>query len=186
MASRLNQESPVIISDLTGECQMINCELLARWEGKMNGSNFFQFEADFVDSLRCIPMQVRMKLDTCGVKLKLSHWHQFNQQERQTLVSMPCTTTEEAKAYQDFLQNLVVEKTGSPAKDLPVDPNAPWMEPSTIPLEVLRKAAEFGIEITLEQWAQLSALQRFALIKLSSPSHEHRNFLPALREFNLV
>jgi hypothetical protein len=26
---------------------------------------FFQFEADFVESLCCIPMQVRLKLDTC-------------------------------------------------------------------------------------------------------------------------
>jgi hypothetical protein len=60
-------------------------------------TNFFQFEADFVDSLRCIPMQVRMKLDTCGIKLKLTHWHQFTQQERQALVEMPCTTAEKSK-----------------------------------------------------------------------------------------
>ena len=131
-------------------------------------------------------MQVRMKLDTCGIKLKLSHWHQFNQQQRQILVSMPCTTKEETRVYQDFLQSLIVEKTGSPAKDLPIDPHPPWMEPSTIPLEVQEKAAEFGIKITMEQWTTLSALQRFALLKLSRPSHENRNFLPALREFNLV
>ena len=49
-------------------------------------SEFFKFEDDFVDSLRCIPMQVRFKLDNCGVKLKLSHWYQFTEQERQTLV----------------------------------------------------------------------------------------------------
>jgi len=35
-------------------------------------ADFFQFEADFVDSLRCIPMQVRFKLATCGIKLKLT------------------------------------------------------------------------------------------------------------------
>ena len=63
-----------------------------------NFLNFFKFEADFVESLRCIPMQVRMKLDTCGVKLKLTHWHQFSQQERQTLVEMPCLTDEDRKS----------------------------------------------------------------------------------------
>ncbi|HEY9298982.1 MAG TPA: nitrate reductase associated protein, partial [Phormidium sp.] len=31
----------------------------------MTTTKFFQFEADFVNSLRCIPMQVRYKLDTC-------------------------------------------------------------------------------------------------------------------------
>ncbi|MFM7384388.1 MAG: nitrate reductase associated protein, partial [Microcystaceae cyanobacterium] len=58
--------------------------------------NFFQFEQDFVASLRCIPMLVRMKLDTCGVKLKLTHWHQLDQTERQNLVTWPCTTPAEA------------------------------------------------------------------------------------------
>ena len=66
-------------------------------------TNFFQFEADFVDSLRCIPMQVRMKLDTCGVKLKLTHWHQFTPQERQELVEKPCTTVEEIQTYREYI-----------------------------------------------------------------------------------
>ena len=43
---------------------------------------FFEFEADFVDSWRCIPMQVRYKLDTCGIKLKLAEWNQMNQTNR--------------------------------------------------------------------------------------------------------
>ena len=69
-----------------------------------------------------------MKLDSCGVKLKLSHWHNFNQQERQVLVAMPCTTGEESQAYREFLQNLVMEKTGVPARELSVDTNPPWMD----------------------------------------------------------
>jgi hypothetical protein len=50
---------------------------------------FFEFEADFVEALRCIPMQVRLKLDTCGIKLKLQDWNHFNQAERQ----MSCRET---------------------------------------------------------------------------------------------
>jgi hypothetical protein len=56
---------------------------------------FFQFEADFVESLRCVPMQVRYKLDTCGVKLKLPDWNHFSQAERQQLVELPCETETE-------------------------------------------------------------------------------------------
>ena len=146
-------------------------------------TDFFQFEADFVDSFRCIPMQVRMKLDTCGVKLKLSHWSQLNQQERQVLVSLPCTTMEETQAYREFLQNLVIEETGEPAKELRIAPNPPWLNDSEIPLETQEKAAEFNVTLTEKQWVKLTPLQRFALIKLSRPSHENRNFLPALKEF---
>jgi hypothetical protein len=49
-------------------------------------SHFFQFESDFVASLRCIPMQVRFNLDTCGIKLKLHQWNQFTPGQREKLV----------------------------------------------------------------------------------------------------
>jgi hypothetical protein len=147
---------------------------------------FFKFEADFVESLRCIPMQVRMKLDTCGVKLKLTHWHQFSQQERQALVEIPCLTDDEVEAYGEYVQQLVISHTGSPASELPIDDNPAWMDLRTIPDSVQKKAQEFDLLITLQQWAALKPEQRFALIKLSRSSHENKNFFPALQEFNLV
>lgn len=149
-------------------------------------SDFFQFEADFVESWRCIPMQVRMKLDTCGVKLKLSHWNHFSVEERQILVSLPCITQQESQTYREYLQNLVKEKTGEPAGELPIDDSPPWLDDANVPLAVQEKAAEFELKITAEQWKNLTPSQRFALIKLSLPSHENKNFLPALKEFNLA
>lgn len=149
-------------------------------------SDFFTFEADFVDSLHCIPMQVRLKLDTCGVKLKLNHWNQFSDQERQSLVALNCTTDKQAAAYKEYLQNLVLQKTGSVAKDLPVEANPPWLDSQTIPERIMTKAQEFDVTISQQQWAQLTPLQRFALWKLSRPSHENRNFYPALQEFQLA
>ena len=149
-------------------------------------NTFFDFETDFVDSLRCIPMTVRMKLDTCGVKLKLSHWMQLSQPERMVLVNMACTTAAEAAIYRDFLQKLITEKTGNPAGELAIDPHPPWLDDSQIPDTVREKARELQIEISLEQWKKLHPFQRFALIKLSRPSHENINFYPALKEFHIV
>lgn len=148
--------------------------------------HFFQFEADFVESLRCIPMQVRYKLDACGVKLKLQHWHQFTQGERQSLVDLPCGTEEEAASYREHLQQMVLEHTGQAASDLPVEALPAWMDETVIPLSVQEKATETGVELTLEQWRSLSPLQRFVLIKLSRSGHENSNFLPAMQEFQLV
>jgi hypothetical protein len=51
---------------------------------------------------------------------------------------------------------------------------------------VQEKANEIEHAIALDQWASLTPLQRFALIKLSRSGHENRNFLPALQEFDLV
>ncbi|MEG4942977.1 nitrate reductase associated protein [Microcoleus sp. F4-D5] len=147
---------------------------------------FFEFEADFVEALRCIPMQVRLKLDTCGIKLKLQDWNHLTQAEREILVEKPCLTPAEIIDYREQLNKILILHTGKPGTDLAVDENPPWMDAATVPESVSVKAQEFGVTIALEQWASLQPLQRFALIKLSRSSHENRNFLPAVKEFHLV
>ncbi|XGV98225.1 MAG: nitrate reductase associated protein [Leptolyngbya sp. BL-A-14] len=149
-------------------------------------TQFFQFEADFVESLRCIPMQVRLKLDTCGIKLKLPQWHQFTQDDRQTLLELPCETLTEVHTYRNVLTQLVQERTGTAASTLAIDPTPPWLDTTTIPASVQAKAQEVGATITLDQWDQLLVAERFALIKLSRSNHENANFLPALKEFHVL
>ena len=148
-------------------------------------SGGFQFEQEFIGSLRCIPMLVRLKLDTCGVKLKLNHWNQFTQAERQTLVTMTCDSPETAAAYQQHLQGLVTRYTGQPAKEIEVPAQPLWLEPLP-PEELKQQATAHNMTITEPDWQGLSPAQRFALIKLSRPSHENRNFMPALKEFGLA
>lgn len=148
--------------------------------------DFFQFEADFVDSLRCIPMQVRFKLDTCGIKLKLADWNHFTPSERQALLEKACTTPTEIQAYREFLQHLVQQHSGAPASELPVEPQPAWIDATTIPFSIQEKAQEIGVAVTPQQWAALTHLQRFALLKLSRSSHENKNFLPAMQEFHLL
>lgn len=147
---------------------------------------FFQFEADFTDSLRCIPMMVRYKLDSCGVKLKLTHWNKFTPSERQQLVDLPCATETDLQAYRNCLRELVQMHLGELPSDLPVDPRPAWLDAGVIPAEVQTQAQSLGLEIRPDQWAGLTPLQRFALIKLSRSQHENSNFLPAMQEFNLV
>ncbi|HEY9799159.1 MAG TPA: nitrate reductase associated protein [Leptolyngbyaceae cyanobacterium] len=148
-------------------------------------TDFFQFEADFVDSLRCIPMQVRYKLDTCGIKLKLSDWNHMAQAEREALVELPCTTETEIQAYQEYLQQLIIKHTGTPAAKLPIESDPVWLNANTIPDSIQDKAQEIGVNLTLSQWVNLTPLQRFALIKLSRSRHENQNFPKAIAEFHL-
>ena len=147
---------------------------------------FFAFENDFAATLRCIPMVVRLKLDTCGVKLKLADWGKLSQGDRNTLVTLPCETPLQAQEYGDYLRNLVKEKTGTLPKDLPSDPHPPWLDVTVIPQEVIAQVENLNQTITIQQWANLEPLQRFALIKLSRSSHETSNFLPAMKEFKLI
>ena len=45
---------------------------------------------------------------------------------------------------------------------------------------------EFGLIISKQQWKTLTQLQRFALLKLSRPGHESKNFIRAVKEFGLI
>lgn len=148
-------------------------------------SPYFEFEQDFVGSLRCIPMVVRHHLDTCGVKLKLDHWNNFSQDQRQKLVDWPCDTPAAAQTYKAQLQQLITAQTGSPAKTLEIQETPPWRQLSDIPDSVVAKFATEQVPLMLSQWSGLSELQRFALVKLSRASHENRNFMPAVKEFGL-
>jgi hypothetical protein len=62
----------------------------------------------------------------------------------------------------------------------------PWEDCTVVPARVQERAQEIGCELTLEQWAALTSLQRFALIELVRPCHEGHNFLRVLKEFGLV
>jgi len=145
----------------------------------------FKFEEDFVASLRCIPMYVRFKLDTVGLKLKLSHWARLGLEDRRMLADTPCETAEEIDAYRLLLSRLVLERIGEPLSELPASHDSDWEQEST-PERILARAGEIGVSITQEQWAGLLPLQRFALVKLVRPGHEARNFEPALQEFGLL
>jgi hypothetical protein len=147
---------------------------------------FFEFEADFVAALRCIPMQVRYKLDTCGIKLKLQHWHSFSTIQRQKLVDLPCDTSTEINDYRENLRSQVFQYFNTYPSDLPIDQEPVWMQTAFIPISVVQHAQEINFAIALTQWQNLTPLQRFALIKLSTSNHENNNFLPALQEFGLL
>ena len=151
---------------------------------------FFKFEADFVESLRCIPMQVRYKLDTCGVKLKLQHWLSFDQTERQMLIDLPCDRPSEIADYRKTLRSLVFAKFQIYPHDLAIAPAPDWFSdqiPETVKQQIQSLSLELSPQvINLNQWQNLSPLQKFALIKLSTSHHENSNFLPALQEFGFT
>lgn len=147
---------------------------------------YFAFEADFVeDNVRCIPMIVRFKLDACGIKLKLSEWSRFTVTERDELADRPCASLEAIATYKQFLQSLLLNRTGATGTAIAVDEQPAWANTETVAASLHEKVSEFGWEITNRQWMQLSNLQRFALLKLCKPGHENRNFPIAMREFGL-
>jgi hypothetical protein len=147
-------------------------------------ARYFEFESDFVDTLRCVPMCVRHKLDLAGVKLKLNEWSKMDPAERAYMAEMPCGTRDEVRGFRDFTSLLVRINCGA-LPSLMTPPEALWDAPEA-PAQVTGKAAALGASIPPATWNSLDVLQRFALVKLSRPGHEGANFAPALREFGIV
>lgn len=154
----------------------------------MDGSPFyFQFEKDFIEEgIRCIPMIVRFKLDACGIKLKLSQWSKFSMNERDTLCELKCDKEFELQLYRNYLQQLVYNYTSKEATELTIDRDPEWSHTNKIPFSLQQELAKYNWEISLLQWKSLSNLKRFALMKLSKPGHENKNFPKAIKEFGLV
>lgn len=147
---------------------------------------YFAFESDFVSTMRCIPMQVRYKLDAVGIKLGLKEWIRLSPDERRALAEMPGTTSNELSCYRAHLSELMQARYDTAAKEIPVPEDPAWLDAAQVPQELLERAAEIAVTISTQQWAGLTPLQRFALLKLCRPGHENMNFLPALKEFGLA
>ena len=148
---------------------------------------FFKFEEDFIESdISCIPMIVRFKLDACGIKLKLAEWSRMKPEEREGLAMAECETVEDLARYRENLQRLIFERTGKPATEIPVPESPAWSRADEIPYTIKEKLQENESCFSLEQWQGLSHLQRFALLKLTSPGHENKNFPKAMAEFGLT
>lgn len=153
-----------------GETRIIECR-------------FFDFENDFVGTLKCIPMIIRYKLDICMIKLKLPDWVKLSYQEKDNLAQMPCYAAFEVENYSRYVNQLVWKYTGSYPSAL-LEINDKWTSIDEVPEEVNEKAAEWECpEISLKQWTSLDLLERFALVKLSRSGHEGKNFPYAVREF---
>ena len=147
----------------------------------------FIFETDFVGTMRCVPMAVRFKLDQCGIKLSLRQWNCLSYERRLHLFHDPCTTTAEIDQYRARLVSWIRITTGEIAKEIVIERDPAWAHRSSIPDDIVRHAKAQSLPApTLRQWAALSPLQRFALLKLTRPGHDNINFTPALREFGLL
>ena len=131
--------------------------------------------------LRCIPLCVRRKLDLIGIKLKLTHWQEFNLTEKSKIVNWP-DSRKELLNLKEFLKDKTSNSKYGEAKEIKESINEPWQNNTKVPYKVLKAAQKRGINISDEKWKNLSELDRFAFCKLIRPSHEHNNLDKAFDE----
>ena len=130
-------------------------------------------------------MAVRRKLDLAGVKLKLQHWSELPATERADLLAWADDPTA-IEALREHLLRRTASLSAGQARELPRPAGEPWQQGEELPAVLAASCAQLGLKVRGDGWAELDELQRFALVKLSHPGHEHRNLPRALAEFGLL
>jgi len=119
-------------------------------------------------------MAVRRKLDLCGCKVKLQQWLELSEFDRKEILM-----------WSDYPEELVklAQRLANCSSKMLIKDQETWQNTDQIPKDLSCSCIEIGIQIpSLEQWKALDELERFALVKLSHPGHEHRNLASALKE----
>jgi len=143
----------------------------------------FKFEAEIYESLNCLPMAARRKLDAVGIKLHLAQWEHLGRGERLMICHAPADSEEEQRALRTFIEEVALARTGSPAKILPDDARRSANPPDHAPKVLAQHARVSGVELDEKAWVALDDDQRYALIKLGDSEKPSHNLKVALQEF---
>ena len=78
----------------------------------------FKFEDEMHESLQCVPMAVRRKLDRVGLKIGLEQWKSLDHGERLAICHLPVDSSEELNALGVFIREAMKRRLG-------VEPKSP-------------------------------------------------------------
>jgi hypothetical protein len=142
----------------------------------------FAFEAEIYQSLNCLPMAARRKLDRLGLKISLEQWQRLSRGERLMICHAPATMPDECDALKLFIDEVAVARSGSPPRPLSDEGRKEAEPPPQPPPSLIANAQAAGIAVTSSQWEQLDGDERYALVKLGGSARPSHNFKAALEE----
>ncbi|MGV3742945.1 MAG: nitrate reductase associated protein [Burkholderiaceae bacterium] len=153
-------------------------------------NELLQFEQEKCRDPRRFPMHFRLKLDVCGIKLAKRDWARFDSTTRKALLAVPCETPAQIAAFRTLLLNAIHACGGEVVEieaRMPAGTHFPWMNRTTVPDSVRLQVTSLVKEaVDFARWAELSDLQRFALIKLTEPGKSKPALRGVLEEFSLL
>jgi hypothetical protein len=143
----------------------------------------FGFEADIYETLSCVPMMVREKLDHVAIKISLEQWLKFALHERRQICALPIDTARDLRKLSDLIRRLVREHCGEEPSTLSADQRQAAFPTLELPAHLAANASALGFNLSRESWTLLAADERYALLKLGGGRRVRRNFEAALKEF---
>ncbi|MDO8430809.1 MAG: nitrate reductase associated protein [Candidatus Binatus sp.] len=145
----------------------------------------FKFEDEIHESLQCVPMAVRRKLDRVGLKVGLESWKALDRGERLAICHLPSNSPDECDALAVFIREAMLRRFGTEPKSLTDTQRAGAEPPSTPPELLVARARETGFDLNDSIWSRLDGDERFALMKMGADSKPSHNLGAALKEFQV-
>jgi hypothetical protein len=152
-----------------------------RWDTIM--IRHFKFEDEVHQSLSCVPMAVRRKLDRIGLKIGLEQWQQLSRGERLAVCHLPIDSSEEQEVVRTFMREAVQTHSGGVIKELPEEARRTATPPASPPTTLVAHARAAGVALGQREWERLDEDERYALIKLGGAPTPSHNLAAALDEF---
>jgi hypothetical protein len=143
----------------------------------------FMFEEEMHQSLACVPMAVRRKLDRIGVKMGLKQWQALGRGERLVICHLPIDHENEGETLKLFIAEAVERACGEQPKTLAKSERAIAEPPHTLPAAVAAAARAEGVRLGQAAWERLDANERDARINLGGGARHSHNLAAALAEF---
>ncbi len=145
----------------------------------------FKFEDEMHESLQCVPMAVRRKLDRVGLKIGLEQWKSLDRGERLAICHLPVDSAEECDALGVFLREAMKRRFGVEPKSLTDAQRASAEPPASPPARVVAHARATGFDLNAGAWSRLDGDERFALLKMGDAETSSHNLGAALKEFSV-
>jgi hypothetical protein len=134
----------------------------------------FKFEDEIYNSLSCLPMAARRKLDQLGLKIGFDQWQQLSRGERLMICHAPIAAEDEVEALRMFVNDVMLAKCGATPKELPPEKRQGVNPPKMVPPKLVESAQASGVALTQAAWANLDDDERYALIKLGVEKESHK------------
>jgi hypothetical protein len=142
----------------------------------------FMFEEEMHQSLACVPMAVRRKLDRVGVKIGLKQWQALGRGECLVICHLPIAR-KEREALKLFIAEAVERASGEQPKTLAESERAIAEPPHTLPAAVAAAARAEGVRLTRRRGSAWMQTERDARINLGGGARHSHNLAAALAEF---
>ena len=108
----------------------------------------FKFEDEMHESLQCVPMAVRRKLDRVGLKIGLEQWKSLDRGERLAICHLPVDSSEECDALGVFIREAMKRRFGVEPKSLTDAQRASAEPPAAPPDRVVSHARAAGFDLS--------------------------------------